>query len=64
MSESPSPSFQRDCAAVLAARLGEPRRAWPHSARSSSRSATLLVGGDGIPVKEFLSRPVADWLQS
>jgi hypothetical protein len=25
---------------------------------------TLLVGGDGIPVKEFLSRPVTDWLQS
>jgi len=25
---------------------------------------TLLVGGDGIPVKEFLSHPVTDWLQS
>jgi uncharacterized protein len=25
---------------------------------------TLLVGGDGIPVEEFLSRPVTDWLQS
>ena len=24
---------------------------------------TLLVGGDGIPVEEFLSRQVADWLQ-
>ena len=24
---------------------------------------TLLVGGDGIPVDEFLSRPVADWLR-
>lgn len=24
---------------------------------------TLLVGGDGIPVEEFLSRPVADWLR-
>ena len=24
---------------------------------------TLLVGGDGIPVEEFLSRPVIDWLQ-
>ena len=24
---------------------------------------TLLVGGDGAPVEEFLSRPVADWLQ-
>ncbi len=23
----------------------------------------LLVGGDGIPVEEFLSRPVTDWLQ-
>ena len=23
---------------------------------------TLLVGGDGIPVEEFLSRPVTDWL--
>jgi predicted AAA+ superfamily ATPase len=25
---------------------------------------TLLVGGDGIPVEEFLSRPVAGWLHS
>jgi len=24
---------------------------------------TLLVGGDGIPVDEFLSRPVTDWLK-
>ncbi|MAG31013.1 MAG: AAA family ATPase [Deltaproteobacteria bacterium] len=24
---------------------------------------TLLVGGDGIPIEEFLSRPVTDWLQ-
>jgi len=24
---------------------------------------TMLVGGDGTPVKEFLSRPVTDWLQ-
>ncbi len=24
---------------------------------------TMLVGGDGIPVEEFLSRPVAAWLQ-
>ena len=24
---------------------------------------TLLVGGDGIPVEEFLSRQVTDWLQ-
>lgn len=24
---------------------------------------TLLVGGDGIPVEEFLSRPVTGWLQ-
>lgn len=23
----------------------------------------LLVGGDGIPLEEFLSRPVSDWLQ-
>lgn len=23
---------------------------------------TLLVGGDGVPVEEFLSRPVGDWL--
>ena len=28
----------------------------------SSRS--LLVGGDGIPIDEFLSRPVTDWLGS
>jgi hypothetical protein len=25
---------------------------------------TLLVGGDGIPVAEFLSRPVTDWLRA
>jgi hypothetical protein len=25
-------------------------------------TATLLVGGDGIPVDEFLSRPVEHWL--
>jgi hypothetical protein len=24
---------------------------------------TLVVGGDGIPLDEFLSRPVSDWLQ-
>lgn len=24
---------------------------------------TLLVGGDGIPVEEFLLRPVGDWLK-
>ena len=24
---------------------------------------TLLVGGDGIPLEEFLSRPVVDWLK-
>ncbi len=24
---------------------------------------TLLVGGDGIPIEEFLSRPVTDWLE-
>ena len=24
---------------------------------------TLLVGGDGVPVEEFLSRPVKEWLQ-
>ncbi len=24
---------------------------------------SLLGGGDGIPVEEFLSRPVTDWLQ-
>jgi len=28
-----------------------------------SPKRTLLVGGDGIPVEEFLSRPVEDWLQ-
>lgn len=27
-------------------------------------SRTLLVGGDGIPAEEFLSRPVTDWLQT
>ena len=24
---------------------------------------SLIVGGDGIPLEEFLSRPVTDWLQ-
>jgi len=24
---------------------------------------TLIVGGDGVPLEEFLSRPVTDWLQ-
>ena len=24
---------------------------------------TLLVGGDGIPVEGFLSRPVTDWVK-
>jgi len=24
---------------------------------------SLLVGGDGIPLDEFLSRPIIDWLQ-
>jgi hypothetical protein len=24
---------------------------------------SVLVGGDGIPVDEFLLRPVTDWLQ-
>jgi len=23
---------------------------------------TLLIGGDGIQVEDFLARPVADWL--
>ncbi len=39
-----------------------------HSGLAAFREAfkpkrTLLVGGDGIPVEEFLSRPVTDWLQ-
>ena len=25
---------------------------------------TLLVGGDGIPVEEFLSKPVEHWVKS
>jgi uncharacterized protein len=25
---------------------------------------TLLIGGDGIPLEEFLSRPVVDWLKA
>ena len=40
-----------------------------HSGLAAFRAAfkpkrTLLVGGDGIPLEEFLSRPVTDWLQS
>ena len=27
-------------------------------------SRPLLVGGDGVPVEEFLSRPVEDWLKA
>ncbi len=38
-----------------------------HSGLAAFRDAfrpkrTLLVGGDGIPLEEFLSRPVTDWL--
>jgi hypothetical protein len=25
---------------------------------------TLIVGGDGIPVEEFLGQPVEHWLQA
>jgi uncharacterized protein len=40
-----------------------------HSGLAAFRDAhkpkrTLLVGGDGIPIDEFLRRPVSDWLQS
>jgi predicted AAA+ superfamily ATPase len=31
--------------------------------RTFKPKRSLLVGGDGIPVEEFLSRPVADWLR-
>jgi hypothetical protein len=24
----------------------------------------LLIGGDGIPVEEFLARPVEDWVKA
>jgi hypothetical protein len=27
-------------------------------------SRTLLVGGDGIPLQEFLSQPVDHWLRA
>ncbi|HPK70699.1 MAG TPA: DUF4143 domain-containing protein, partial [Vicinamibacterales bacterium] len=32
-------------------------------AASFKPQRTLIVGGDGIPLEEFLSRPVTDWLQ-
>jgi len=39
-----------------------------HSGLAAFREAfhptrTLLVGGDGIPIEEFLTRPVTDWLR-
>ncbi len=45
------------------------RAALAHSGLAAFNEAfkpkrTLLVGGDGIPVNEFLSRPVTDWLQA
>lgn len=36
----------------------------PAFAAAYKPKRTLLVGGDGIPVKEFLSRPVEEWLQA
>jgi hypothetical protein len=33
-------------------------------ARTCKATRTLLVGTDGIPLDDFLSKPVAHWLQS
>lgn len=54
---------------VVALEVKSGRAPLAHSGLVAFREAfgpkrTLLVGGDGIPVEEFLSRPVSDWLQS
>ena len=33
----------------------------PLLATANRARRKLLIGGDGVPVAEFLSRPVADW---
>ncbi|MEW6321219.1 MAG: hypothetical protein AB1635_09025 [Acidobacteriota bacterium] len=33
-------------------------------AEAHRTTRTLIVGGDGIPLDEFLSRPVSYWLQA
>ena len=53
---------------VVAIEVKSGRAPLAHSGLAAFRDAfkprrTLLVGGDGIPVEELLSRPVTDWLQ-
>ena len=57
MREPTSPSFRRDAAAVLEARLAEPRRVLQVVAGPRQVGKTTLVH------EEFLSRPVTDWLE-
>jgi hypothetical protein len=54
---------------VVAIEVKSGRAPLAHSGLAAFRAAfrpkrALLVGGDGIPVEELLSRPVADWLRS
>ena len=53
---------------VVAIEVKSGRAPVAHSGLAAFKEAfkpkrTLLVGSDGTPVEEFLSRPVADWLQ-
>ena len=69
--------YARPYAAKLAGRLREPRRFMVKTKRRRDAlpgmeafaagfkpKRMLLVGGDGIPLKEFLSKPVEHWVRS
>jgi len=50
---------------AIEVKSGRPRDALPGLAafaESHRRTRALLVGGDGIPVEEFLARPVEHWV--
>lgn len=54
---------------VVAIEVKSGRAPLAHSGLAAFRETfrperTLLVGGDGVPAEEFLSRPVSDWLQA
>jgi len=58
-------SFRRPQAKVLSSRLLEPRRfvqVIAAFAQAFKVHRSLLVGGDGIPVEDFLMRPAIDWV--
>ena len=51
---------------AIEVKSGRPPDAFPGLAAFSEAfkpRRTLIVGGDGVPLDEFLSRPVSDWLQ-